>query len=364
MKNVVIFLCDRKEDVRERRGYTTAFRDAGYSIVFCSEAAFLKDILLQNKRAVFCVIHPEPYVGFHPVNLWDFKIPNIIIQWDTFTIPKKRVLAARPYDIQVICHPGYENYYKRHGCENVLLLPWCIDDLLLAEVVTNRSFEKTFDIGWVGRSDATFYSYRRAVLQMINENHYGTNDTNKYYSWHEMFCVFLQSKLVINVSRDDHLADANMRCFEAMGCGALLFTKKPTELDELGFKSGYHFIGYINTDDLKNKIEYYLKNEKERSVIADRGRELVLSSHTYRTRVASIISYVKKNGELAIDKSWFRKLSSNDRHYYLAFGHYKEGNARELYKAILKVNMTKKIKLLPMFLKLKLRSFRKKYLCF
>ena len=56
--------------------------------------------------------------------------------------------------------------------------------------------------------------------------------------------IYKQSKVVVNLSRDDYLQDANLRCFEVMASGALLITPKPTELSEIGFIEGTHYVTF------------------------------------------------------------------------------------------------------------------------
>ena len=361
MKNIIIFLCNEKENQRERLGYSRAFIHLGYKITYCGDSKNLKRILSTYESDIFCVIHPEPYTSTHSIDLWEFNIPNAIIQWDTFTIKKTRVQASIPYDMQIICHPDYVDYYRSFGCPHVLLLPWCIDDLLLENVMEGRSFERKFDVGWVGRSDAKFYSNRRQALQLIKDKYF-LNDFNRYYSWQEMFEIFLQSKIVINVSRDDYPCDANMRCFEAMGCGALLITQLPSELEKLGFRDKEHFVGFSNMDMLIEIVDYYLKTDNERERIAANGRNLVLSRHTYEVRASEIISYINTNGEKILRENNFRKLNIANRYYYLAYSYYKEGNLKELWECLLYAPLRKKGMLFCKYIILKLKFIKKDFL--
>ncbi|MEM4218097.1 MAG: glycosyltransferase [Candidatus Methanomethylicaceae archaeon] len=59
---------------------------------------------------------------------------------------------------------------------------------------------------------------------------------------------------MVNISRDDFPHDANMRCFEVMAAGALLVTSLPTELADLGFEEGRHFVGFEHEQDLLEKV--------------------------------------------------------------------------------------------------------------
>ena len=48
------------------------------------------------------------------------------------------------------------------------------------------------------------------------------------------------------------------------------------------------------TDDLKNKIDYYLTHEDERKEIVGKGKKIVLRNHTFDAR-AKEISYDLEN---------------------------------------------------------------------
>jgi len=124
---------------------------------------------------------------------------------------------------------------------------------------------------------------------------------NEWWRWHdpkEMAQVYRRSKIVVNISRDDYPQDANMRVFEAMAGGALLITGLPTELTELGFQEGKHFVGYHDEREIEDLVRYYLEHPQERLCIAEAARDLVLKEHTYDRRAETIIETVQQhNGE-------------------------------------------------------------------
>lgn len=360
MKTNIIFLCANSENVRERLGYTRAFAKQGFYVSFCENEFSFIDTIQKIEHQTLAIIHPEPYNSFHTISSWDFNIPTIIFQWDNFNILTKRILASKPYDMQVICHPRFKQYFHGHGCRKVLVLPWCIDDSLIASNIDFVGQKKVYDIGWIGRSDAEFYNQRREILRLILTKEYKINDVDRYYSWEEMFEVFQQSKIVINVSRDDFAEDANMRCFEAMGCGALLLTEFPTELEEIGLNDGIHFATYTSNDDLIQKINFYLKNENERCAIAKKGKDEVLHFHTYSTRVASLIDFLKVNSKECIENNAFRKLSEKEKFYWLAFCFIKDGNLKMLLKMIAKTSIIRKIQLSKHLFVLKLKQVKKR----
>jgi hypothetical protein len=111
--------------------------------------------------------------------------------------------------------------------------------------------------------------------------------------------VLRDSKVGVNLPRDDYPQDANLRCFEVMASGALLITPVPSELSHLGFRDGEHFVGFRTETELVDLISYYLGHAAERGRIAQAGRALTLREHTYDRRVDLLLSLPKGEGALA-----------------------------------------------------------------
>ncbi len=111
------------------------------------------------------------------------------------------------------------------------------------------------------------------------------NEWWRFHTPEEMTDVYRRSKIVVNVTRDDFDHGANLRVFEAMAAGALLMTRTPTELCDLGFRAGEHFVGYERAEDVEGLVRRYLRDESERHRIAVAAQALVLGVHTYDQRV-------------------------------------------------------------------------------
>ena len=83
-----------------------------------------------------------------------------------------------------------------------------------------------------------------------------------------------QAKIVLN-GAIDMAGDnrGNMRCFEAMGCGALLLTD--SGLYPEGMMDGQTIVTYKNSDEALDLALRYLSDPQDASVIAKRGRQTV-----------------------------------------------------------------------------------------
>src|SRR5438132_13742046 len=106
------------------------------------------------------------------------------------------------------------------------------------------------------------------------------NDWTQRFTLEETAAIYQRSRIVVNIGRDDFPQDANLRVFEVLASGALLITSLPSELTQLGFQNGVHFVGYRDHSDLIGIVRRYLADEASRSKIAEAARSLALSEHT------------------------------------------------------------------------------------
>jgi len=77
--------------------------------------------------------------------------------------------------------------------------------------------------------------------------------------------------------------------FEVLASGALLLTSVPSELEQLGFVEGTHFVGYRRPEDIGSLVREYLADAASRARIANAARSLVLSEHTYDRRAGQLL---------------------------------------------------------------------------
>jgi hypothetical protein len=147
-------------------------------------------------------------------------------------------------------------------------------------------------VGFVGWLDAPIYETRRRLLPLLADR-FRMNEWWRLHDYRELAEVLLHSKIGLNVPRDDYPQIAGLRCFEVMAAGSLLITRAPSELSQLGFREGEHFVGYRRTAEIQDLVRDYLDDERKRRQIADAGRELVLREHTYDRRVERLLELAR-----------------------------------------------------------------------
>ena len=149
--------------------------------------------------------------------------------------------------------------------------------LALLEYISNKIPIKIYGYG----------ANRLSKKSAIRKNHFGEVYGN------EMYDILRRSKITFNRHIDVAETNANnMRMFEATGMGSLLITDKKDNLNDL-FRENKEVISYCNKEDALEKIIYFLKNTREASEIANRGRMRTHKNHSYNTRMEELIQILE-----------------------------------------------------------------------
>lgn len=170
--------------------------------------------------------------------------------------------CKRTYDVAFI---GSYSYYHQHGTK------------ILERVASELS------VDFWGQGLGLF-----SLLSPIRKKFHGE-------AWGlDMYRILAQSKIVINrhIDAAENYAN-NMRLYEATGMGAMLITDEKKNLGEL-FEVGKEIVTYKDSEDLINKIRYFLNHEEERQKIDRAGQKRTFREHTYFKRMKELIKILEK----------------------------------------------------------------------
>jgi len=172
----------------------------------------------------------------------------------------------------------------------------CVDD----EIMTyEEKGKKEYELLFVGNSRKI---YRQILKDLLPTEHklavYGREwedfpvheyVVNDYMDNDKVGQAYHDAKILLNDHWDDmkQYGVISNRIFDALAVGAFVISDHIQEIEEV-FEGSV--ITYQSKDDLKKKVDYYLKNDKERELLAKRGQEIVLNKHTFRKRIERIIS--------------------------------------------------------------------------
>ena len=107
--------------------------------------------------------------------------------------------------------------------------------------------------------------------------------------------VYRASKMAIGDSQwPGATGFVSNRLFQAMAAGGTLLLQQYFDgMEELlGLKDGVHLSVWKDFDELKEKIDYWLNNEKERKKVAKTGTEYVLTQHAFDCRVNQLFDVI------------------------------------------------------------------------
>jgi glycosyl transferase family 1 len=320
---MTILVLQKEEGIaREGAAYLRAFCRRGDRVVTV-HADFLpngdlSELLGRCPEQPALILHPE-HIPIMPRGLTKVNIPTACFQIDTYTYTRKRIAWSMLFDLVFVFHPGYDTAFRTAGHPGAHFIPHAIEPSLFR----GEELGRVFEIGWVGQTRGPLYRAREQLLPMLSRS-FRMNDWSRRHEPEEMVRIYRQSKIVVNIGRDDFPQDANLRAFEAMAAGALLVTPLPTELTQIGFEDGVHFVGFRKETEIMPLVRKYLLEESARRGIAEVARDKVLHEHSYDRRVETILELAKQNGRniLAPARSW------PEERVRLAYLDYFAGNGR------------------------------------
>ncbi|WP_229768150.1 CgeB family protein [Sulfodiicoccus acidiphilus] len=180
--------------------------------------------------------------------------------------------------------------YIRMNASKVITLRWACDPHFHRPI----SSAKLYDVSFVG----TFYPNRWKTMRKlkVKPHVFGSLWFLKVGHHHppvygeDYVSVINSTKVNLNIHHPvDLTADSpNMRTFEVAGSGGFLLTER---MDCLG-KLFRRIETYSGVEELNEKIEYYLRDDKEREEIALGLREDCLERHTYLHRAQELMRLV------------------------------------------------------------------------
>lgn len=284
----ILVLCQEDNHRKLLPAYAHALRAEGAKLAFVDSAvaldASLNDIIARCGIQPDWIFHMESDFPLLPEGLVRSRIPTLCFHVDTYAFTRRRIRWSALFDSVVVFHPGYDRILTEAGHPAAFVLPHGVQ----RELYDKPEISREYEVAWVGTTAGPIYHKRRKWLPRLVAE-FLMNDWKRAYTLAEVAEIYRQSRVVVNIGRDDFPQDANMRVYEAMASGALLITSVPSELTALGFEEGTHFAGYYREKELIPLVRYYLDHEEERSKVAAAGREKTLRKDTYDCRAGQLM---------------------------------------------------------------------------
>ena len=142
-------------------------------------------------------------------------------------------------------------------------------------IFQDRGLERAIDVSFVGSVDQ--YPDRKRAIDRLRqagiEVHHAGGQREGHLSVHDYAALFQRSRISLNFAKSvlEGPTQVKGRVFEATMCGSLLLEEDNPHVRKW-LTPGVDYVPFTDPDDLAAKVEYHLKNEKERARIARSGQ--------------------------------------------------------------------------------------------
>lgn len=192
------------------------------------------------------------------------------------------------FDYVFVDQKSTVNEFEKYGTKSIWL-PLCVP-----EENFRVGSKKEYDICFVG-------GLSNDRIKRINMLNY----IKKYYrikyeygiSVNEMQNLFASSKIVLN---ENHLNGVNLRVFQALASGSLLFTERDSYGLNALFEDEKHLVTYTR-DTLIDQIDKYI-NDDNSAIIANNGNIECRNNHTSYSRALQCIKIIENKEKYNIQR--------------------------------------------------------------
>lgn len=211
------------------------------------------------------------------------------------------------YDLVISSLPNLIDYFRKLG------IPGELNRLAFEPRLSERFKDNNSDVaavsfvGSLSRDHTRRIRWLEYLCQRLNVRVWGTGIDGlakdspicQCYmgrAWGiEMYQILYRSRITLNHHIDVAGPYANnMRLYEATGAGTLLVTDWKENLHEM-FEPGKEVVAYRSAEECGELIQYYLKHDDEREIIARAGQQRTLREHTYYQRMQELVDIVRKH---------------------------------------------------------------------
>jgi len=264
------------------------FDDYFYQNKKPGDGAFIKKISTFHPDIICIVIYKKPGADFN-VPKWKtlkviknhYKIPIIAIWGDLVTPGQVKIYKELLPYTTINAATLSAATVKRMGNPEKCIYMWVPKD---TKIFNNPQKKRDINVSYTG-------SLKKDRLERINylvDNsipvYYRGGEREEHLTTSEYADIFKRSKITLSFARQyfphySHVIDA--RPFEAMNCGTMVMEEENFETPKL-FIPFVDYVPYTSKKDLLEKVQYYLKHDKERKIIARNGYEKVINLYSAR----------------------------------------------------------------------------------
>jgi spore maturation protein CgeB len=210
------------------------------------------------------------------------------------------------YDLIFVFDTFYIDEIKRQGAKKVHYLPLATNPNRYSEIATidQDRCHYDYDVCFIGmpfENRVEIFENLHAYKLGVFGDHWGKYFMLKgqpppaYYkgkaTGEVVNKLYRSSKIVLNIHHSHSIEGLNTRTFDILACGAFEMVDYKKNVEE-HFEIDKEIVTFENINELKSKIEFYSRNDDLRKAISERGRQRVLSEHTWVHRAKDVVTAV------------------------------------------------------------------------
>ncbi|MDO8490195.1 MAG: glycosyltransferase [bacterium] len=259
--------------------------------VFVMKGYFLQPSSICALRAVLPAAEIICFNPDNPFNTWHYGVSNDWI---------RRSISL--YDIYFIWGRFLIEPLKRAGARRVEYLPFAFDPLRHHPQTVSEDEYNVYasDVAFAGSWDEEREYWISQLIDYeikIWGNAWQSSSGNIREKWQgrpvygsELGKVCTSTKIVLNFIRKQNGDAHNMRTFEIPAYGGFLLSTRTQEQADF-FEEGKEMAFFSSPQELREKIDYYLLHDNERSRIAHAGYQAV-QKHSFFERAKFVLSRI------------------------------------------------------------------------
>ncbi|HSV43002.1 MAG TPA: glycosyltransferase, partial [Candidatus Bathyarchaeia archaeon] len=228
----------------------------------------------------------------------------VYMTYDNIFYNPNALLSADAYDVCYLADSYMIEKMKRLGCRQAAFMPEaCYPKayMPLTDITPEERQRYSCDVSMVG----SLYPYRLKMLEALEgvdfrmwgnlSEFLSAEDFERsfVYARHQRRAVHGRAKtLIFNLSKvnlttlqpRECICSGNTRIHQVAACGAFQLVEYNADLERC-YTLGSELMTFKGRDELRELVEYYLRNESERNAIARRAQDRALRDHTFECRI-------------------------------------------------------------------------------
>lgn len=271
--------------------FLDAIKNNQYNVIFIIKGWFYHPKIIKKIKEISPETKLICYNPDNPFNTWHHGASN---EWIRKSIPY--------YDIYFIWGKFLIDKLYKAGAKKVEYLPFWYEPEIHYPIEIKNEEEKNYygsDIVFIG----TYDEEREWWLNQIKDynlkiwgDYWWKANKDLQKKWmgkpaygEEFNKICSCSKIVLNIIRKQNIPSHNMRTFEAPACKAFVLSTRTEELKEF-FEEDKEIACFSTPKELKEKVDFYLKNDELREKIRGAGyQRLINSNYSYLNRAKRIL---------------------------------------------------------------------------